>query len=480
MQNGRSIVQTAAELKAGTLSSVELTKQYIKDIRTKNLTLNAYLDVLEAEASDQAYASDERRARGESKGLLDGVPIAVKDNILIEGTRATAGSKILENYQSVYDASVIRLLREQGSVFLGKTNMDEFAMGSSTEHSAYGPTKHPRDLERVPGGSSGGSAAAVAADLCVAALGSDTGGSIRQPAAFCGIVGLKPTYGRVSRYGLMAMASSFDQIGTLAKTSADAGLLLEAIMGQDPYDHTSSISRPFQPKLPKRLDGLRVGIPKQALEQEGLQDAVASHFGDAIDVLKSLGASVKEIDLPYADEALAVYYVLMPCEVSANMSRFDGMRYGARERADTLLRTYCDTRGKYLGEEVRRRILLGAYALSEGYQDQYYGQAQKLRRLIRNAYMQAFEEVDIIATPTAPTTAFKLGEKTEDPLTMYLGDVYTVGANVAGLPAISVPVDDHEGLPIGIHFMTEAHKDDLLIDVGFAYENTRDYVSIHS
>ena len=477
---GKTIVQVATELKDGKISSVELTKQYIKDIRTKNLTLNAYLDVLEAEATDQAHASDERRAKGESNGMLDGVPIAVKDNILVEGTRTTAGSKILENYQAVYDASVIRVLRENGSVFLGKTNMDEFACGSSTENSAYGPTKHPRDLLRVPGGSSGGSAVAVAADLCVAALGSDTGGSIRQPAAFCGIVGLKPTYGRVSRYGLMAMASSFDQIGPLTKTSADAGLLFEAIMGQDPHDHTSSISRPFQPKLPKRLDGLRVGIPRQALEQQGLQDAVASHFGDAIEVLKSLGASIKEIDLPYADEALAVYYVLMPCEVSANLSRFDGIRYGVREQADNLLSTYSNTRGKYFGEEVRRRILLGAFALSEGYQDQYYGQAQKLRQLIRKAYAQAFEEVDIIATPTAPTTAYKFGEKTEDPLAMYLGDIYTVAANVTGLPAISVPVDDHEGLPIGIHFMAEANKDDLLIDVGFAYENTRDNVSIYS
>jgi len=480
MLMGKTIVEVASELKDGVLSSVELTKQYIKDIRTRNLTVHAYLDVLEAEAIDQAHASDERRAEGKSRGLLDGIPLAVKDNILIEGTRTTAGSKILENYQAVYDASVIRSLREAGTVFLGKTNMDEFAMGSSTENSAYGPTNNPRDLERVPGGSSGGSAAAVAADLCVAALGSDTGGSIRQPAAFCGTVGLKPTYGRVSRYGLIAMASSFDQIGPLTKTSADAGLLFEAMMGRDDFDQTSSMSMPFQPKLPKRLDGLRIGIPKQAMEQDGLQDAVASHFGDAIEILKSLGATVKEIDLPYADEALAVYYVLMPCEVSANLSRFDGIRYGVRAQANSLLDTYTETRELYLGEEVRRRILLGAYALSEGYQDQYYGQAQKLRQLIRRAYNQAFEEVDIIATPTTPTTAYKLGEKTEDPLAMYLGDIYTVGANVTGLPAISIPVDGHEGLPIGMHLMAEAHKDDVLIDVGFAYEQQRDNVSIHS
>ncbi len=477
---GKTIVQTAADLKDGNISSVELTKQYIKDIRTKNLTLNAFLDVLEAEAVDQAHESDERRAEGKTKGMLDGVPLAIKDNILIEGTRTTAGSKILENYQAVYDATVIRKLREHGAVFLGKTNMDEFAMGSSTENSAYGPTKHPRDLERVPGGSSGGSAAAVAADLCVAALGSDTGGSIRQPAAFCGTVGLKPTYGRVSRYGLIAMASSFDQIGPMTKTSADAGLLFEYMMGNDPLDHTSLPNALFQPNLPKRLDGMRIGIPKQAMQQDGLQDAVASHFGDAIEVMKKLGATVKEIDLPYADEALAVYYVLMPCEVSANLSRFDGMRYGIREKADSLIKTYSETRGKYLGEEVRRRILLGAYALSEGYQDQYYGQAQKLRRLIRQAYHQAFEEVDIIATPTTPTTAYTHGEKTEDPLAMYLGDIYTVSANVTGLPAISIPVDDYEGLPIGMHLMASANREDLLIDAGFAYEQLRDDVSIYS
>lgn len=477
---GKTILEAAEELKNGRLSSAELTKQYIKDIRTRNLTLNAYLDVLESEALDQAHASDERRAKGESRGILDGVPIAVKDNILIEGTRTTAASKLLENYQAVYDASVIVRLREQGCVFLGKTNLDEFACGSSTERSAFGPTKHPRDLERVPGGSSGGSAAAVAADLCVAALGSDTGGSIRQPAAFCGTVGLKPTYGRVSRYGLIAMASSFDQIGPMTKTVGDAGLLFELMAGQDAYDHTTSASMPFEPKLPKRLDKLRVGIPKQALEQDGLQDAVASHFQDAVNVLKSLGAEVKEIDLPFVEEALAVYYVLMPCEVSANLSRFDGIRYGARERSSNLLETYMHTRGKFLGEEVRRRIMLGAYALSEGYQDQYYGQAQKVRQLIRKAYYQAFEEVDVIATPTAPTTAYKLGEKINDPLTMYLEDVYTVGANVTGVPALSVPIDDHEGLPIGMHLMAQPFKDDLLIDVGYAYEQTRDDVSIYS
>ncbi len=469
---GHTIVSAAESLSKGEASSVELTRAYLGQIRGLNGSLHAYLTVLEEQALEAAKRSDDRRVQNQTFGPLDGVPIAVKDNILIQGIRTTAGSKILENYVAVNDATVVHRLKGAGAVILGKTNMDEFAMGSSTERSAYGPTKHPRDPERIPGGSSGGSAAAVAADLCVAALGSDTGGSIRQPASFCGLVGLKPTYGRVSRSGLIAMASSFDQIGPLTKTVEDAEILFSTIKGQDALDQTTVEDKPFQPTHPRDLKGVRIGLPKEAWGA-GINDGVRFHVQEALRMLQELGAYIEDVSLPYMDEALAVYYLLVPCEISANLSRFDGMRYGVREKTETLLETYTRTRGSHLGEEVRRRIMLGTYALSKGYYDAYYRQAARVRRLIREAYRSAFKNVDALLTPTAPNTAWKIGEKVSDPLAMYLEDVFTVGVNVAGVPAISVPCGEHEGLPVGMQLIGDMFAEDKLLDIAYAYEQTR-------
>ncbi|QQR60821.1 Asp-tRNA(Asn)/Glu-tRNA(Gln) amidotransferase subunit GatA [Candidatus Uhrbacteria bacterium] len=464
-------IRSAADgLASKAFSSMELTKAYLAQIRGLDLGVHAYLDVFEGTAMDQAHASDERRAAGKSAGVLDGIPLAIKDNILIQDQRATAGSQILANYRAAYDATVITKLREAGSVFLGKTNMDEFAMGSSTERSAFGPTKNPRDLARVPGGSSGGSAAAVAADMAIASLGSDTGGSIRQPASFCGIVGFKPSYGSVSRSGLMAMASSLDQIGPMTKTVEDAAVLFETIRGTDKLDQTTVDFGQISYETRQDMKGIRVGIPRQAWG-EGMTAGVRRQTEEALETMKKAGAELIEIDLPYADEALAVYYVLMPCEVSANLSRFDGMRYGQRETRPTLIETYLKSRSENLGEEVRRRIMLGTYALSKGYYDAYYRQARKVQTLIRRAYASAFEQVDVIVTPTAPSTAFKLGEKMSDPLAMYLEDVYTVGANVAGLPAISVPCGTDEGLPVGLQFIGKMGADGGLLSTARVFEH---------
>jgi aspartyl-tRNA(Asn)/glutamyl-tRNA(Gln) amidotransferase subunit A len=464
-------IRSAADgLASKAFSSVELTKAYLQQIRGLDLGIHAYLDVFEGTAVDQAHASDERRAAGKSFGVLDGIPLAIKDNILIQDQRATAGSEILANYRAAYDATVITKLRNAGSVFLGKTNMDEFAMGSSTERSAFGPTKNPRDPECVPGGSSGGSAAAVAADMAIASLGSDTGGSIRQPASFCGIVGFKPSYGSVSRSGLMAMASSLDQIGPMTKTVEDAAALFEVIRGVDVLDQTTMDFGPVKYESRTDLKGVRIGVPRQAWG-EGMTAGVREDTEESLQEMKAAGAELVEIDLPYADEALAVYYVLMPCEVSANLARFDGIRYGQRETRQTLIETYLDSRSEGLGEEVRRRIILGTYALSKGYYDAYYRQARKVQTLIRRAYAEAFKDVDVIVTPTAPSTAFKLGEKLSDPLAMYLEDVYTVGANVAGLPAISVPCGTSEGLPVGLQFIGKMGGDGALLSIARVFEH---------
>jgi aspartyl-tRNA(Asn)/glutamyl-tRNA(Gln) amidotransferase subunit A len=464
-------IRSAADgLAAKAFSSVELTKAYLQQIRGLDLGIHAYLDVFEGTATDQAHASDERRAAGKTLGVLDGIPLAIKDNILIQDQRATAGSQILANYRATYDATVITKLRNAGSVFLGKTNMDEFAMGSSTERSAFGPTKNPRDPEYVPGGSSGGSAAAVAADMAIASLGSDTGGSIRQPASFCGIVGFKPSYGSVSRSGLMAMASSLDQIGPMTKTVEDAAALFEVIRGVDVLDQTTMDFGPVKYESRTDLKGVRIGVPRQAWG-EGMTDGVREDTEESLQEMKAAGAELVEIDLPYADEALAVYYVLMPCEVSANLARFDGIRYGQRETRPTLVETYLNSRSEGLGEEVRRRIILGTYALSKGYYDAYYRQARKVQTLIRRAYAEAFKNVDVIVTPTAPSTAFKLGEKLSDPLAMYLEDVYTVGANVAGLPAISVPCGMSDGLPVGLQFIGRMGGDGALLSIARVFEH---------
>lgn len=457
-----TLISAAKGLREKTMSAVELTTHYFARMKEKDGDLHAYLDVQTEQALAQAAEADARLSNNTMKGLLDGIPLALKDNIMMAGTRTTAGSRILEHHVAAYDATVTKRLREAGTIVLGKTNLDEFAMGSSTENSAFGATKNPHDLERVPGGSSGGSAAAVAADLCIAALGSDTGGSIRQPASFCGIVGFKPSYGRVSRYGLIAMASSLDQIGPMTKTVGDARVLYQAIHGKDVMDQTT-VHVEDRVKTFSSLKGVKVGVPKQAWG-EGMTTEVRVATERALSQMRVAGAELVEIDLPYVDEALAVYYVLMPCEVSANLSRFDGMRYGYRVSAGTLMETYMRSRAEGLGAEAKRRIMLGTYALSKGYYDAYYRQARKVQVLIRRAYALAFEKVDVIATPTAPSTAFKLGEKVNDPLAMYLEDVYTVGVNVAGLPAISLPCKT-DSLPVGLQLIGDRFADDALLDI---------------
>ncbi len=470
--NELTIVEANRLMEEGKASSREITQACLNQIRSLDGAIHAFLDVYEKDALEAADRADVRRAEHRVIGPLDGIPMALKDNILVQGKVCTAGSKILSNHVSASDATVTRKLLEQGVVIVGKTNLDEFAMGSSTEHSAFGVTKHPRDLERVAGGSSGGSAAAVATNMCLAALGSDTGGSIRQPAGLCGVVGMKPTYGRVSRSGLIAMASSLDQIGPLTKTVEDASLVFAAIHGQDVLDQTTAETRPFMPMWRPNLQGLRVGLPKQAWGM-GMNASVRERVEQAIALMTSMGAEVKEVDLPYADEALAVYYILMPCEVSANLSRLDGMRYGVRRENLPLFETYAQSRAQGFGAETRRRILLGTYALSRGYYDAYYLQAKKVQTLIRRAYEQAFSQVDVLLSPTTPNTSWKIGSKDADPLSMYLEDIFTVGVNVAGLTALSVPCGDVEGLPVGLHLTSSWFTEAKLFEAARAYEAAR-------
>lgn len=462
----KTILETSEALRTGKTTSLALTADYLAAIEAQNPTLNAYITVLAEEAKAAAIASDARREKGHARGDLDGIPLALKDNLAMQGTRTTAGSAILTDYLAPYDATVVTKLKEAGAVILGKANMDEFAMGSSCENSAYGPTKNPVDLERVPGGSSGGSAAAVAGDLCVAAIGSDTGGSIRQPAAFCGIVGFKPSYGRISRSGLIAMASSLDQVGPMTNTVADTRALYEVMQGADTLDQTTEHMPDEKPAV--SLKGKRIGMPRIAWG-EGMTAEVRAATSHAVEAMREQGAEIVDVDLPYADAALAVYYILMPCEVSANLSRFDGIRYGKRADVTNLLDTYMLSRSQSLGTEVKRRILLGTYALSKGYYDAYYRQARKVQTLIRRAYNKAFESVDALVTPTAPSVAFKLGEKTNDPLAMYLEDVFTVGVNVAGLPAISLPCKT-PGLPVGLQLIGKRFDDQKLLALAEAAE----------
>ncbi len=474
------------KLKNKEITAVQLAEEYFDRIEKKDKEIFAYLTLTRELAMEQAKRVDEKIARGEEIEILEGIPGAIKDNLCVMDVRTTASSKILDNYIAPYDATVISKLKENGAVFLGKTNMDEFAMGSSTESSAYGPTKNPYDLERVPGGSSGGSAAAVAADEAVWALGTDTGGSIRQPASFCGAVGLKPTYGRVSRYGAIAMGSSLDQIGPITKTVEDAAIILSAIAGEDKYDATSaqSANKDYTDYLTGEVKGMRIGIIKEHLE--GLDENVREVIEKVIETYKNLGAEMKEIELPYAKYSLPVYYIIMPCEVSSNLARYDGIKYGMRanDHKDTeldfnpenrtLLENYFDSRRYGLGAEVKRRIMLGTYALSAGYYDAYYLRAQKVRTLIKQDFEKAFEKVDVILTPTTPSPAFKLGEKTADPLQMYLEDIFTVIANIAGVPAISVPADpvETEGkkLPLGFQLMGKWFDEENLLRAAHAYE----------
>jgi len=459
--------------------ALEVAEAYFGRIKREDKEIGAYLSLAEESAAREAEAVDLAIARGEEVAPLAGVPIAVKDAILIKGQPATAASKILERYVAAYDAGVIQRLKTAGAVFLGKTNMDEFAMGSSTENSAFKATRNPHDLSRVPGGSSGGSAAAVAAHFALAALGSDTGGSIREPAAFCGVVGLKPTYGAVSRSGLIAMASSLDQIGPFAKTVEDAAMIFETIAGRDPQDATSqdSFYKDLTAPVLEKVKELKVGLPEEYFVG-GLDPAVAQGVHGAIEKLKSLGISFKKISLPHTKYALSTYYIVMPAEVSSNLARFDGVRYARIPgiAAEGNLRDlYFKQKGAGFGTETKRRVILGTFVLSSGYYDAYYEKAQKVRALIKADFDAAFKDVDVILTPVTPTPAFKIGEKADDPLAMYLSDIFTITANLAGLPAISIPVKPASALapkelPIGFQLIGKKWHEADILGMGQFYE----------
>jgi len=447
-----TISKARKSLNSKEFTAVELASAYLEEIKKKNTELNVYLEVYD-DVLVQAEEADKRIQAGESTPLL-GIPLAIKDNILIQGKKVTAASKILEGYVAPYDATAISKLKAQGAVFLGRVNMDEFAMGGSTENSAFGVTKNPIDTTRVAGGSSGGSAVAVAAHLALGALGSDTGGSVRQPGAFCGVVGFKPTYGTISRHGLMAMGSSLDIIGPITQSVTDAEILFDAMKGVDVYDGTTVDEKVYPSVLDK--NSLTIGVPWSLLEQDGIGEEVKENFRQSVEKFKSLGYTVTDILLPHIGLSLAVYYILMPAEVSSNLARFDGVKYGLHVDGKDLLEDYMKTRGEGFGAEVRRRILLGTYVLSAGYYDSFYGKAQIVRSLIQEEFKHAFQSVDLVLTPTTPAPAWKIGEK-EDPLSVYLADVFTVTANIAGIPAISIPSGtisvDGKGLPLGIQLM---------------------------
>ncbi len=465
-----TIRQVHADLLAGKYTVVDLAQTYLDNIKEKNPTINAYLEVF-SDVIEQAKLADKRIADKDNVTLMTGIPIAVKDNILIKGRIASSASKMLENYRATYDATVIKKLKDAGVIFLGRTNMDEFAMGGSTENSAYGPTHNPYDLDRVPGGSSGGSAAAVASEMALVALGSDTGGSIRQPASFCGLVGLKPTYDIVSRYGVMAMGSSFDQIGPLAKNVDDAQILFDFIKGKDIMDSTNQV---FDKIVRPDSQKIKIGIPIEAMKGDGLDSEVLKSFEASVEKLKSLDYEIKDISLPNLPYSLAVYYTLIPAEVSSNMARFDGVRYGLHIDGKDMIDDYFKTKQFGFGPEVKRRIILGTYILSSGYYDAYYNKANIVRDLIKEDYKRAFSEVDIIITPTAPSPAFKIGEKIDDPLQLYLEDIFTVPANIAGVPAISIPMGFKEvndkKLPIGLQLFGALGQEDLLFQIAKNFE----------
>ena len=452
-------------------SATEVCRSYLDLIERRDASLHAFITV-DAERALARAAAVDNRPRGDDPLPLAGVPVAIKDNLCTSGLRTTAGSRILDRFVPPYDATAVARLEEAGAVVIGKTNCDEFAMGSSTEHSAFGPSHNPWSPDRTPGGSSGGSAVAVAAGLAPVALGSDTGGSIRQPAAFCGVLGLKPTYGRVSRYGLIAFASSLDQIGPLARTAFDAALVLDAIAGADPADHTSSAREVprYEDALTGRIRGLRVGVPWPALDR-GVDADVLSAFDRSLEALRRRGAAILDIDLPHAKYGIPVYYLNATAEASANLARYDGVRYGARARAATLAGMYEETRAAGFGAEVKRRIMLGTYALSAGYYDAYYLKAQQVRTLIRRDFDRAFAKVDLVAMPATPGAAFRLGERLDDPLQMYLADVFTVGAPLAGLPAVSVPCGFTDArLPVGLQLVGRSFDEETLLRAADAFE----------
>ena len=471
---GASLLELSRVLAAGEASSREVTEAALARIERLDPKLGAFLEVTAEEARREADAADARARRGERRGPLDGVPLALKDIFLTRGVETTAGSRILEGFVPPYDATVVERLKAAGAVLLGKLNMDEFAMGSSNENSAFFPCHNPWDLARTPGGSSGGSAAAVAARLAFGTLGTDTGGSVREPAAFCGVVGLKPTYGRVSRYGVIAFASSLDQVGPLARTVADAAALLGAVAGRDERDMTSS-ARPVDDYLARIEDGargLRIGVPREWLEA-GVEAGVAERVREALAAYERLGASLVEISLPHTKYGIAAYYLIAPAEASSNLARYDGVRYGLRVKGDQGLREmYGETRRAGFGQEPKRRIMLGTYALSAGYYDAYYLRAQKVRTLLRQDFDRAFERCDLVAGPVAPTVAFRLGEKVDDPLQMYLADVFTVTCNLAALPGLALPCGLHprEGIPVGLQLIGRPFDEATLFRAGRALE----------
>lgn len=460
-------IRELAELyRKKTVSVVEVISNLYARIKEKDPSIHAFLSLNEESALQQAKEIDGRFALGENLPLLAGVPMAIKDNICQEGTKTTCASRILENFVSPYDATVVKRLRNQNAIFLGKSNMDEFAFGSSTENSAFGPTRNPFNLEYVPGGSSGGSAAAVSAGLAMAALGSDTGGSIRQPASFCGVVGLKPTYGRVSRYGLVAFASSLDQIGPFTRTVEDSAVILKEISGFDPMDSTSAEKEvpDYLRLLNEPVSGLKVGLPKEYFG-EGLDGEVAKKIEDVLSIVRNRGVKVSKISLPHTPYAIATYYVLATAEASANLARFDGVRYGFRkDGTESMRQLYEASRDEGFGAEVKRRIIMGTFVLSTGYYEAYYRKAQKVRTLIRQDFENAFGEVDLILTPTSPTPAFKIGEKVTNPLQMYLSDVYTVSTNLAGIPGLSLPIGFiRDRLPVGLQILGPAFAEDNVL-----------------
>jgi len=462
-----TIKEARKKLDAKEFSAVELAQAYLDEIEKKNKELNAYLEVFD-DVLDQAKEADELIKKGESYPLL-GIPLVIKDVILIKGRRVSAASKMLENYVASYDATVIKKLKGQGAIFLGRANTDEFAMGGSTENSAYGPSKNPHDIARVPGGSSGGPVVAVSANMALGALGSDTGGSIRLPSAFCGTVGLKPTYGRVSRYGLIAMGSSLDCIGPIAKNTEDAEIIYQAIHGYDALDSTSIKDDTYKVTEEKKV----IGVPWSLVNSPGVDEKIKENFKDTVKKLEGLGYKIEDISLKNLDTALATYYIIMPAEASTNLARFDGVRYGLHKDGENLLEDYMLSKGSGFGKEVRRRILLGTYVLSHGYYDAYYGKAQMVRSLLKKEFTKAFSQVDLILTPTSPIPPWKIGEKT-DPVAVWLADIFTVTANMVGLPAISLPSGYMEvggnKLPIGIQFMATHGAEDLLLEVGKSFE----------
>lgn len=466
--------QTVAGARAGltqkSFSSLELVDFYLERITTLDPSIKSFLLVRREQVQEEARIADERIQKGNARPL-EGIPFAIKDNMTLKGELTTAGSNILKEYSAVYTATSVQRLHDAGAIFLGKTNMDEFAMGSSTEHSAFGSTKNPHDLTRVPGGSSGGSAAAVAADLCAAALGSDTGGSIRQPASFCGVVGFKPTYGRVSRFGLIAMSSLLDQIGPLTKTVEDAAIVYEAIAGEDPRDATSATKKVAKSHIKTKtfLKGKRFGIPKSFLGYE-IDSSVQSAFDQAVTGLRAAGAEVQEVDIPLSKYSLAVYYVMVTSEIASNLARYDSIRYGTRVAADDLLGQYIAARTTGFGEEAKRRILLGTFTLSKGYRDKYYKQALAVKEAIGAQFDEALSQVDALLSPTSPTPPFALGEKFEDPLTMYLSDLFTVSSNIANLPAISLPLS-YTRVPVGFQLMGKRFGDADLLTLASACED---------